>query len=282
MAQRRMFSLRVINSARFLKMTPSAQCLYFHLGLKADDDGVVEAFPVMRVLSSSDDDLRALVGRGFIKVLNEDLVSYVLDWNEHNLIRADRKVNSIYSELLIKVLPSASLKEARTRSDRPTNDPKTRSHTLGRPKIAENNNGTLMGRHRLGKVRLGKVSNNNIASLSAPPSEKKKTPIQVVVDYYLSEIVHASPEETRVAYPRHLRDAKALLDACDQDSSRAVNVLTALDIWARDRKLSFNIGTALKRWNEFSYVATKKETYEETMTRVQKEIEKFKSENNIL
>ena len=32
-----------MESARFLKMPASTQCLYFHLGLNADDDGIVEA-----------------------------------------------------------------------------------------------------------------------------------------------------------------------------------------------------------------------------------------------
>ena len=44
MADRRMFSRRIINSAKFLKMPVSTQCLYFHLGLNADDDGIVEAY----------------------------------------------------------------------------------------------------------------------------------------------------------------------------------------------------------------------------------------------
>lgn len=47
MAERRMFSARITESTRFLKMPATSQNLYFHLGLNADDDGVVEAYPVM-------------------------------------------------------------------------------------------------------------------------------------------------------------------------------------------------------------------------------------------
>ena len=43
MAERRMFSKKIVQSARFLKMPMTSQCLYFHLGMQADDDGVVEA-----------------------------------------------------------------------------------------------------------------------------------------------------------------------------------------------------------------------------------------------
>src|SRR3990167_5504202 len=117
MAQRRMFSQRITNSARFLKMPIDAQCLYFHLCLRADDDGVVEAFPTMRLLGSNEDNLKVLATKNFVKVLNEDLVTYVLDWNEHNLIRADRKVNSIYKNLLLQIVPEIELIEPKPRAD---------------------------------------------------------------------------------------------------------------------------------------------------------------------
>ena len=41
MANRRMFSLDIVDTDAFLDMPMSAQCLYFHLGMRADDDGFV-------------------------------------------------------------------------------------------------------------------------------------------------------------------------------------------------------------------------------------------------
>ena len=117
MAARRMFSQKIINSARFIKMPVSCQALYFHLGLNADDDGVVEAFGLMRMLGNSEDDIKILVAKGFVQVLNEDLVTYILDWGEHNLIRADRKIDSIYKDLLLKIIPEIKLIESKPRSD---------------------------------------------------------------------------------------------------------------------------------------------------------------------
>ena len=87
MADRRMFSKRIVSSAKFLKMPISSQCLYFHLGLHADDDGVVEAYTVMNSVGASEDDIKVLVTKGFVYVLNEDLVSYITDWSENNKIR---------------------------------------------------------------------------------------------------------------------------------------------------------------------------------------------------
>lgn len=117
MATKRMFSLRIIDTARFMKMPISCQALYFHLALRADDDGVVEAYNVMRLLGCSEDELRVLVAKQFIQVLNEDLVTYINDWTEHNSIRADRKIDSIYKELLISINPDIQLVEKKQRAD---------------------------------------------------------------------------------------------------------------------------------------------------------------------
>lgn len=112
-----MFSLRIIDTARFIRMPISCQALYFHLALRADDDGVVEAYNVMRLLGCSEDDLRVLVAKQFIQVLNDDLVTYINDWTEHNSIRADRKIDSIYKDLLISINPNIQLVEKKQRAD---------------------------------------------------------------------------------------------------------------------------------------------------------------------
>jgi len=80
MAERRMFAKSVISSARFLRMPSTSRLLYYDLGMSADDDGVVEAFTVMRTTGATEDDLRVLVSKGFVVVLNEDLVTYITDW----------------------------------------------------------------------------------------------------------------------------------------------------------------------------------------------------------
>ena len=153
MAERRMFSKKIINSARFLKMPVSSQNLYFHLGLHADDDGVVEAFPVMRSIGATEDDLRVLMAKQFIYVLNEDLVSYITDWHEHNKIRADRKVDSMYQDLLVSVLPNVQITERKERAD---TKKATASHLLDNQWTTSGQPMDGIGKDRLGKDRLGK------------------------------------------------------------------------------------------------------------------------------
>lgn len=147
MPNRRMFSLKIINSARFLKMPIDSQVLYFHLGLRADDDGIVEAYPVMKMLGTSEDNLKVLAAKQFVKVLNEDLVSFITDWLEHNYIRADRKVDSIYKNLLLQMLPDFESIEPKTRAD-------TEQFT-GQPN-------TRVSKDKISKDKISKDSINNI------------------------------------------------------------------------------------------------------------------------
>ena len=101
MAERRMFARAIVGSARFLRMPASSRLLYYDLGVAADDDGVVEAFTVMRSTGASEDDLRVLVSKNFVRVLNDDLVVVILDWRVNNQIRKDRYRPSIYHDSLV-------------------------------------------------------------------------------------------------------------------------------------------------------------------------------------
>ena len=100
MAEKRMFAKKVIESGRFLRMPPTSRLLYYDLGMAADDDGIVEAYSVIKMDGCTEDDLRVLVAKGFVRILNEDLVSIIMDWKMNNTIRADRYNPSIYAALL--------------------------------------------------------------------------------------------------------------------------------------------------------------------------------------
>lgn len=118
MGDKRVISKTIIESAKFLKMPLSSQMLYIHLMLNADDDGIVEAYPVMQMTKASEDDLKVLHSKNFVFVLNEDLVSFIEDWRIHNSnLRADRKKDSIYKGLLLQLRPEIQLLEKRPRSD---------------------------------------------------------------------------------------------------------------------------------------------------------------------
>ena len=81
-------------------MPATSRLLYYDLGMDADDDGVVEAFSVMRKTGATEDDLRVLASKGFVRVMNDDYVSFILDWNTNNQIRKDRYHESVYKSLI--------------------------------------------------------------------------------------------------------------------------------------------------------------------------------------
>ena len=133
MKTRRMVSKLIYDSERFLKMSVSARDLYTYLILHADDDGVVEAGTVLRLTKGADDDLNLLIYKNFITMLDpENKVVYVNDWLLHNTIRADRKTNSVYKDLLLKILPDVKMVEKNPRTDR---IPKLEQHNVDSPEL---------------------------------------------------------------------------------------------------------------------------------------------------
>lgn len=110
-----MFTRSIIGGARFLRMPATSRLLYYDLGMAADDDGCVEAFAVMRMTGATEDDLNVLVTKGFVRLLNEDLVAFITDWAANNQIRKDRYHEGRYKELLgckceVKLLPDGQSK----------------------------------------------------------------------------------------------------------------------------------------------------------------------------
>ena len=90
MANRRMFSLSVIDTDKFLDMPVSSQLLYFHLGMRADDDGFVSSPKrIARTTNCGDDDLKILATKGYI-IPFESGVVVIRHWRQNNQLRSDR------------------------------------------------------------------------------------------------------------------------------------------------------------------------------------------------
>lgn len=96
MARRRMFSLDVVDTDAFLDMPCSAQCLYFHLGMRADDDGFVSSPKrVASIVNASGNDLRILVSKGYVIPFDSG-VCVIKDWKVNNYLRSDRYTPTRY------------------------------------------------------------------------------------------------------------------------------------------------------------------------------------------
>lgn len=104
MARRRMFSLNIVDTDEFLDMPTSAQSLYFHLGMRADDDGFVSnPKKIIKVCNTELDDLNLLIAKKFIHLFENGIV-IILDWKENNYIQKDRYTKTKYIEELARMV----------------------------------------------------------------------------------------------------------------------------------------------------------------------------------
>lgn len=90
MAQRRMFSKKIVETDVFMEMSPTAKLLYFYLNMSADDDGFVGNPKTIKLISgATDDDLKILIAKQFIIPFDSGVI-VIKDWKIHNYIQKDR------------------------------------------------------------------------------------------------------------------------------------------------------------------------------------------------
>lgn len=142
-----MFAKTIIDSDVFLDMPSTTQNLYFHLSIRADDDGFINnPKKIQRIVNCSDDDLKLLVAKKFI-IPFESGVVVIKHWRIHNYIQSDRYKPTVYQEekqlLTIKKNGTYTL-----------NNPETLAITTDTECIQDVSK--LEAQVRLGKVSIGK------------------------------------------------------------------------------------------------------------------------------
>lgn len=91
-----MFSLKIVDSDLFLDMPLSSQCLYFHLSMRADDDGFVNnPKKIIKIIGANEDDLKILIAKGFVIVFEQGII-VITHWKINNFIRKDRYKPTLY------------------------------------------------------------------------------------------------------------------------------------------------------------------------------------------
>lgn len=96
MAERRMFAKTIIDSDAFLEMPLSTQALYFHLSMRADDDGFINnPKKIQRMVGASEDEMKVLITKKFIIPFESGIV-VIKHWKIHNYIRNDRYKETVY------------------------------------------------------------------------------------------------------------------------------------------------------------------------------------------
>ena len=174
MAERRMFAKTIIDSDSFLDMPLSTQALYFHLAMRADDDGFINnPKKIQRMVGCGDDDLKLLVAKRFILPFESGVV-VIKHWKIHNYIRNDRYKPTVYTEekALLAIKDTGAYTEALP---------------VGIPddyQVVDQ----METQVRLGKDRLGKDSIGEENTADKPPRATRFTPPTVeAVAAYCSE-----------------------------------------------------------------------------------------------
>ena len=142
MADKRMFSLKIVDSDLFLDMPLSSQCLYFHLSMRADDDGFVDnPKKIIKIIGANEDDLKILITKGFVIVFERGII-VITHWKINNYIRNDRRKETMY----------ITEKQSLTQTE---NGAYIKLENLG---IPNDNQVSTICPHSIGKDRLDKVS----------------------------------------------------------------------------------------------------------------------------
>ena len=150
-----MFSKTIIDSDSFLDMPLSTQALYFHLSMRADDDGFVNnPRKIQRMIGSSDDDLKLLMVKQFL-IAFESGVVVIKHWKIHNYIRNDRYKPTIYQDECKQLVECDS-----------------KAYELGIPNGYQMDTQVRLGKVSLDKGSLGEVSLEEEEQPSAPAPDK--------------------------------------------------------------------------------------------------------------
>ena len=212
MASKRMFALSVVDSDAFLSLPATAQNLYFHLNMRADDDGFVDSpRKIMRIIGANDGDMQQLIQRRYL-LFFESGVIVIKHWRLHNTIKADRYKPTLYKEELELI----KVKENKTYTEK--------THLLD--DIKENGS-KVETQVRLGKVRLDKNSKDIV-------EQSPTLPYQEIINYL--------NEKADTRYRHTSNKTQGLIKARINEGFTLENFKTVIDKktteWKSDNKMS--------------------------------------------
>ena len=229
MAMRRMFSLQVIDTDRFIEMPVSARLLYYELGMRADDDGFVSSpVRIIRSVGCSSDDLKLLIAKGYVISFDSGIVA-IRHWKMHNYIPADRYKKTIYQEeaqslrltdnvydLDTDCIQTVYIGKDRSGKDRIGED-RSGEVNIGKDNIGEDNTGedrsgeVNIGKDNTGEDNTGEGRSEN--SVSAHADAPTSFDYQSVIDRFNSVCV-SLPKVLKLTDKRKqaIRSAAALLE----------------------------------------------------------------------
>ena len=168
MAERRMFAKTIVLSDAFLDMPLSARCLYFTLGMFADDDGFVNSPKgIMRQAGCSEDDMKVLLAKKFLLAFDSGVI-VIKHWRINNYLRNDR------------YMPTKYIEEKAMLSEDENN-----AYTLSKPVGIPSNGIPSIGKDSIGKDRLDSSKYPTLDEVKAYCNERNnRVDPERFIDYY--------------------------------------------------------------------------------------------------
>lgn len=198
--------MKIVDTDAFLDMSQTAQLLYFHFSMRADDDGFVSnPKKIMRMIGVQDDDMKVLIAKKFIIPFDSG-VCVIKHWKIHNYIQNDRYSETNYTEekkkLLLKENGSYKLKEEECIQDVSKVDTQV----------------------RLGKVREGKEREEEKEEKEdeEPSPDKPETHLSYLKNIP-SEDIKEFTDDYKVTEEALIAKASDLLDWCEANGKRKKN-----------------------------------------------------------
>lgn len=213
MAERRMFAKSIVLSDAFLDMSMGARCLYFTLGMLADDDGVVgNPKAIMRQCGASQDDMMALLQKRYVLAFESGVI-VIKHWRINNYLRSDRYQRTTYIEELETLETDAK-------------GGYIEKNSVGIP-VA--NQMTTNGIPSIGKDSIGKDNNN----MSDTSDDTHNALVDIIA--YLNHVVGAK-------YTTRCKSTNKMIDARLREGHTVDDFKTVIDKkyaqWGKDPKMA--------------------------------------------
>ncbi len=238
MAERRMFTQKIVDSDAFLDMPLSTQALYFHLNMRADDDGFVNnSKKIQRMIGASEDDLKLLIVKRFVLAF-ENGVIVIKHWRMHNLLRKDRYNPTQYKAQKASLLLKDNGAYTEIEAPIPVDSlPDTQSATAWQP-----NGNQMATQDSIVKYRLGKESIDDDISIENPSPQRTAKPIRHKYGEY-KNVLLSDEDFTKLKseFPTDYQDRIERLSNYMASTGKSYkNHLATIRNWARKDKPTTN------------------------------------------
>ena len=263
MADKRMFSSKIIDSDAFIEMSPMARLLYFNLSLHADDDGFTNsARREMKIVGAQDSDLNELVDKRFVIRFDSGVVA-IKHWRINNTIRSDRYKATTYTDekSLLTIEPNGAytIKSEVNNNGIPSDNHKNidgiPSDNQCVPQIRGGED--RLEEDRLGEIRLGEgcacvheESSEMHADCMTSPSQE--SPVLYFPTKEGEQPIYQSDIDNLSRYYNNSIDVKAEILACAENSrgkpGKESSWQTAVTVWI-SRTLRFKSADSIESDN---------------------------------